>query len=275
MEKRTEDSFDYHDFLYRVTKEFMELTDEPAFVTDKLNYNSRLSRSDASAWEESDESLHKQVLWAAPFIYKHDIAHGVIEFSRPMFVVKYGHEVYWRTIPKRHIDEARRVAKAIKRYAKIKATPIRQPVAVKRFTKSIESYINRCFIKMKEKVEKNIIGPLAGRDEMTLSFDASTEHLLETVKSVVNEKWTIEVVSEHYPWVVSKEQQDFGFTERGNALMVHARIGDEIRLFQVPDFLTEEARDWAATKSKLALSPTISLEKNVELLGHKNVQPQI
>mgnify|MGYP003133081986 CR=1 FL=1 len=266
-QETTANNFNYYGFLYRVTKEFMQLTDEPAFTTDNLNYNPRLPNADASAWEGSDESLHKQVQWAAPFIFKHDISHGVIEFSRPMFVVKYGHEIYWRMIPKRHIDSARAAAKEMKRYSKVVAVPIRQPVKAKR--KSIEAFIDRSFLKMNHPVQAKIEGENLLGNTQVISLDESVAHLLKIAQRVVDSKLSSAVVAQNYPWTMSDQERDFGFTEFKGVVILNVRINSELRLFKVPDWIAGEARHWASLNNKLATSPAATLEKNVTLMRNK------
>ena len=144
MSENREEKFDFDQFLFRCTEEFMKLKAAETRVIisgNDINYAPSLPLD--SEWQEAGESVFRQVRFSAAFLYRQEVGYGILDFDRPVAVIKFGHELYWRTVPKRHAQECIAEAKQRKVYVDINVQPVRQPIDGK--SKEVMAFVNRCY----------------------------------------------------------------------------------------------------------------------------------
>ena len=143
-----ETKFDLEKFRDRCVREFCELKEKPTHVLSYHKTKNKikhfapgLTSEQRTAWRSAQRQVLKQTDFAAPFIFQKDTAYGIIDLHRPIMVIKFGNEVYWRAVPKRHAEACVQVAKERNLYAKVRTIPLPKPVTVKQET--VESFIRR------------------------------------------------------------------------------------------------------------------------------------
>ena len=142
-----EPKFDLEKFRDRCVQEFCELTEKPTEIVghNKLkaikHYAPGIEKSRLKGWQRAGQHLILQTNFAAPFIFDKDISFGVIEIHRPIMVIKFGNECYWRIVPKRHAAEAVEQAKNRNIFKKLKTVPLPKRTEIKEQT--VESFLER------------------------------------------------------------------------------------------------------------------------------------
>ena len=142
-----EREFDLEKFRDRCVREFCELKEKPTQAisyhkTKKMkHYAPGLNDMQLSQWDNAQKHIIQQTDFAAPFIFKEDTAYGVIDIHRPLLVIKFGHECYWRAVPKRDAQACIEIAKAKNIYAKLRTVPLPKRTEIKEQT--VQSFIER------------------------------------------------------------------------------------------------------------------------------------
>ena len=140
--------FDLEKFRDRCVREFCELKDKPTQVISyhkaknkMVHYAPRMSDLQLAQWDNAQKHIIQQTDFAAPFIFKRDVAFGIIDIHRPLFVIKFGNEVYWRAVPKKHAEACVAVAKEKNLYGKVRTIPLPKRTVIREQT--VESFIER------------------------------------------------------------------------------------------------------------------------------------
>ena len=269
MTMKEPSEFDFDDFLDRCTNEFMELELEPRFIAHGTGINYAPTLPVGSEWQETGDSVLRQVQFAAPFLYKQDVGYGIINFDRPVLAIKFGEEFYWRTVPKRHIAEAIEEAKRRKVYAEITVQPMRK--ADSNGAKGVMEFVNRCYGKV---IQGNYAHfpfiKIKYKDKpLTLRFDKSCIQQLDFTVEHLAAGGSLDKIFEIAHWLTSGQSFDFGFSGVDDLLTLHIRCDNMISLFQCPDSLVPAAHGWAEKHQKLIASPYAIVNKKVSTIGSR------
>lgn len=264
-----EPKFDLEKFRDRCVQEFCELKEKPTQIlyyhkANKIkHFAPGMTPEQRTAWRSAQRQVLKQTDFAAPFIFKEDTAYGIIDIHRPLFVIKFGNEVYWRAVPKRSAAACVQVAKERNLYAKVRTIPLPKSVKIKQET--VESFIERirlkalnpspdcvaytthffnkdnkvcCIYKFHWHVSASPVMCFLKKEFIKnvklLKYYQTFPHLSPDV----NDYW---VVIEH------KEKQDF---------YIEYRINKNIFVEKAPDFIKEQLKQYAKNKARLFLAPT-------------------
>ncbi len=268
MKDREEIDFDFDQFLFRCTEEFMKLQAAKSRVIisgNDINYAPNLPLD--SQWQEAGESIFRQVRFAAAFLYRQEIGYGLLNFDRPVVAIKFGHEIYWRTVPRRYMKESIAEAKKRKVYADINVQPIRRPTDGK--SKEVMAFVNRCYQKVIDNDYPHFppIETLCLDKNLTLIFEENCKQQYEFTTSHLGAGRTLDKIFEIAHWLTSQQHFDFGFSGVHDLLTLHLRIDDSVSLFQCPNSLVTEAHDWAEKNKKLIASPYAIVSNKVSVIG--------
>ena len=270
MSESREAEFDFDQFLFRCTEEFMKLQAAETRVIisgNDINYAPSLPLD--SEWQEAGESVFRQVRFSAAFLYRQEVGYGVLDFDRPVAVIKFGHELYWRTVPKRHAQECIAEAKQRKVYVDINVQPVRQPIDGK--SKEVMAFVNRCY----EHVLQNdyphfpVIETTYKGVALNLSFNENCKQQYRFTINHLKAGKTLDKIFEIAHWLTSNQRFDFGFSGVENLLTLHLRCDNTVSLFQCPETLVAEAHDWAEKNQKLIASPYAIVSEKVSAIGSK------
>ena len=269
MKDAKERALDFDQFLDRCTQEFMMLGDEPRFIIsgNEINYAPNLSID--SQWQEAGESALRQVRFSASFLYKHEVGYGILNFDRPVLAIKFGNEIYWRTVPRRYAKESIEEAKKRKVYADINVQPVRRQSGNK--SKDVMAFVNRSY----EQVIQNDyphfppIEILYLDKNLKLMFAKNCKQQYEFTRNHLEAGRTLDKIIELAHWITSTEKFDFGFSGVHDLLTLQLRCEDVVSLFQCPDSLMAEAHEWAEKNKKLIASPYAIVSDKVRAIGSK------
>ena len=270
MKEVEKTEFDFDQFLFRCTEEFMKLEASETRVIiagNDINYAPSLPLD--SQWQEAGESVFRQVRFAAAFLYRQEIGFGVLDFDRPVAVIKFGHELYWRTVPARYAQECVAEAKERKVYVDINVQPVRH--STDGTSKEVMAFVNRCYEHVLQddylhfsNVETSYKGAV-----FNLIFHNNCKQQYQFTIDHLKTGRTLDKIFEIAHWLTSNQRFDFGFSGVEDLLTLHLRCDDTVSLFQCPDSLVGEAYDWAGKNKKLIASPYAIISKKVSVIGSK------
>ena len=269
MKDAKERALDFDRFLDRCTQEFMMLGDEPRFIIsgNEINYAPNLPID--SNWREAGESALRQVRFSAPFLYRQEVGYGLLNFDRPVLAIKFGNEIYWRTVPRRYAKESVEEAKKRKVYADINIQPVRRATQSK--SKDVMAFVNSCYGLVVQDAYPYLPAVKISykSKEMTLRFDESCKLQYEFTRAHLKAGRTLDKIIEVAHWLTSAEKFDFGFSGVHDLLTLQLRCEDVVSLFQCPDSLMAEAHEWAEKNKKLIASPYAIVSDKVRAIGSK------
>ena len=260
--------FDLEKFRDRCVREFCELKEKPTQVrsfhksVNIKNYAPGMNDMQLAQWDNAHKHVIQQTDFAAPFIFKKDTAYGIIDIHRPLFVIKFGNEVYWRAVPKRDAQACIEVAKAKNIYAKLRTVPLPKRTEIKEQT--VESFIERARLETVTPPSKchKISHTFVRQDNSLLALDYFWDQSAFSLKNLVAElfKENLEVVKYYlaFPHVAPEVRDAWVVIEHEEKqdLYIEYRLDSHIFIKKAPDFIKEQLKQYAKNKARLFLAPT-------------------
>ena len=264
-----EPKFDLEKFRDRCVREFCELTEKPTDIVGHnksqaiKHYAPLIEKSRLEGWQRAGQHLILQTNFAAPFIFDKETAFGVIEIHRPIMVIKFGNECYWRNIPKRHAVEAVEQAKKRNIFKKLKTVPLPKRTEIKEQT--VESFIERIRLKALNPSPDCVASTthFFNKDNKVcciynFHWHESASPVMRFLKKEFSKNVKLLDYYQTFPhlspdvndfWIVieHKEKQD---------LYIEYRINKNIFVEKAPAFIKEQLKQYAKNKARLFLAPT-------------------
>ena len=270
-----EPKFDLEKFRDRCVQEFCELTEKPTQIlyyhkANKIkHFAPGLTSEQRTAWRSAQRQVLKQTDFAAPFIFQKDTAYGIIDLHRPIMVIKFGNEVYWRAVPKRFSEAFVQVAKERNLYAKVRTIPLPKSVKVKQET--VESFIERVRLETlnPSKDWKVYKGVLTLSDGSVLNSNNYWHPSADYGIGVLNELHEKDIDLTHYYQMFAHVQPQVTegwviIDEPGVGSFIEYRINRTFYQKLVPEFLREQMNAYSKRLARFYLSPS-------HLLNGKNI----
>ena len=260
--------FDLEKFRDRCVREFCELKSEPAQVisfhksVNIKHYAPGMNDMQLAQWDNAQKHIIQQTDFAAPFLFKKDTAYGIIDIHRPLLVIKFGNECYWRAVPKRDAQACIEIAKAKNIYAKLRTVPLPKRTEIKEQT--VESFIERARLETVNPPSRchKISHTFVRQDNSLLALDYFWDQSAFSLKNLVADlfKDNLEVVKYSLAlphvapnvrdaWVVIEHE------EKQN-LYLEYRFDTSVYTKKAPDFIKEQLKQYAKNKARLFLAPT-------------------
>ena len=264
-----EPKFDLEKFRDRCVQEFCELKEKPTQIIsyhktkNKIyHYAPGMTDLQLAQWDNAQKHIIQQADFAAPFIFQKDTAYGIIDLHRPIMVIKFGDEVYWRAVPKRNAEACVQIAKQRDLYAKVRTIPLPKSVKIKQET--VESFIERVRLETlnpPEECGKPHKGMLTLSDGSVLHsndyWHPSAEHGID----VLNELHEKDIDATPYYQIFAHVQP--GVTEGwviidepGAGSFIEYRINRTFYTKLVPEFLREQMNAYAKRLARFYRSPS-------------------
>tara|TARA_R110002074_G_scaffold345418_1_gene515835 strand:- start:1834 stop:2670 length:837 start_codon:yes stop_codon:yes gene_type:complete len=271
MEKQKTD-FNFDDFLNRCVKEFCNLQMRPTIIHAGIkHYAPAGSIENIEQYKESQKHISETTKWGMPEIWKKDTSYAIIDAHRPLLLIKFGSEVYWRAVPTRDCKEAVAEAKRRSVYKKITQPNAPKQVPVKK--QSVESFIERCYFECLnpdpkwETYKGSIFLTKEGKNVMlTNIWHPSAEVGNDLINELHAANIDVEPYYQSFPHMDFAKKQDWCCIEDDlTGLCIEARVGRLCYQKIVPDFLKEQMRSYARVNVRLFESPRFLFnEKSTE-----------
>lgn len=268
---KMEPKFDLEKFRDRCVQEFCELTDPPTQINGhKKNalkhYAPGVEAFQYKQWKHASSHVLTQTHFSARFIFDKDIAYGIIDMHRPIMVIKFGNQVYWRSVPKSDAEACIEIAKEKNLYVKLRTIPLPKRTHVKEET--VESFIERVRLETlnPESAETKSMTMLR-KESATLLIDyhwhSSAIFLYEVFLQLIENKSNALKYWASFPhmqpniksgWVVLEEKNE--------GLFIEWRCGAKMFCKKAPEFLEDQLRQYAKQKSRLFMAPSFLINQN-------------
>ena len=267
----TDKKFDLNKFRDRCVNEFCELTEKPTQIlyyhkASKIkHFAPGLTVEQRTAWRSAQRQVLKQTDFAAPFIFQKDTAYGIIDLHRPLMVIKFGDEVYWRAVPKRYAEACAQIAKQRKLYAKVRTIPLPKSVKVKQET--VESFIERVRLETlnpPRECGKSYKGTMVLSDGSVLNSNNYWHPSAHYGIGVLNELHENDIDPTPYYQMFAHVQPQVTegwviIDEPGVGSFIEYRINRTFYQKIVPEFLREQINAYAKRLSRFYRSPSYLL----------------
>ena len=266
-----EPKFDLEKFRDRCVQEFCELTDPPTQTNGhKKNaikhYAPGLRPFQYKQWKHASKHVLTQTHFTAPFIFDKDVAYGIIDMHRPIMVIKFGNQVYWRSVPKRDAEACVEIAKEKNLYAKLRTIPLPKRTYVKEET--VESFIERVRLETlnPESAETKSM-TLLRKEGPTLMIDyhwhSSALFIYQLVLQLIENKSNAIKYWASFPHMQSHIKEGWVVLEEKNeGLFIEWRCGTKMFCKKAPEFLEDQLRQYAKQKSRLFMAPSFLINQN-------------
>jgi hypothetical protein len=263
-----EPKFDLEKFRDRCVQEFCELKEKPTQVlsfhksVNIKHYAPGMNDMQLAQWDSAQKHIIQQTDFAAPFVFKEDIAYGIIDIHRPLLVIKFGNECYWRAVPKRDAQACIEIAKAKNIYAKLRTVPLPKRTEIKEQT--VESFIERIRLETLNPPPQCLTNPFTfvREDSSLLALDYHWDQSATSLKNLILElfKENLEVVKYYlaFPHVAPEVREEWVVIEHEEKqdFYIEYRLNSHIFIKKAPDFIKEQLKQYAKNKARLFLAPT-------------------
>ena len=264
--------FDFEEFRNRCVLEFCELRDDPVQVL-KYHKNKTMKHYapgvDAlrlSQWDNAQSHVLNQTHFAAPFVFDKDVSFGIIDMHRPLMVIKFGNEIYWRAVPKDHCEVCIKIAKEKNIYAKLRTIPLPKRTKVK--AESVESFLDRCRLETITPPQNCKIHLVKSTlaDHCILHTNYFWHHTAIYIIKILEKLHLSDIDGNPYwhtmPHMKKPGQSDYVvFQEPFVGLFVEYRVNRNFYHRGVPKFLEDQMIVYAKSKQRLFRSPSFLLNK--------------
>ena len=270
-----ERKFDLERFRDRCVQEFCELTDPPTQINGhKKNalkhYAPGVQPFQYKQWKHASKHVLTQTHFTAPFIFDKDTAYGIIDMHRPIMVIKFGNQVYWRSVPKRDAEACVEVAKEKNLYAKLRTIPIPKRTEVKEQT--VESFIERVRLETlnPESAETKTITLLReNADDLPViySWHSSATFVYDLVfKTASDKRFDVGLMFKYrlsFPHMQASVESGWVVLEEKNVgFFIEWRIGNQMFCKKAPEFLEDQLCEYAKQRGRLFKAPTFLKDRN-------------
>ena len=264
-----ETDFDFEKLRDRCVNEFFKLKEKPTHTfllhpgKSIRHYAPGMSELQVSQWDGVQRQILKQVDFAATFIFSKNIAYGGIDIHRPLMVIKFGDEIYWRAVPKRDTRACIEAAKARSLYVKLRTLPFPIRTEIKNVT--VGSYIQRVQRKAKNppmECLKHSVQLIYPKDDTIISFEYAWDQSATPLRILIQELFNENVkLLEYYltfphiqpnvndSWIVIDHEEK-------SSLYIEYRSKKNVYIQKVPSYLIAGMRQYAKNQAKLFKAPT-------------------